>query len=63
MELAAARDEGLVSKHFGNDKGKPKKKPLVVIGILTSFGRKNKRDAVRAAWMGKGKYSVSLSYS
>lgn len=54
MELAAAKEEGFVPKDYGIDKAKPKKKPLVVIGILTSFGRKNKRDAVRKAWMGTG---------
>lgn len=54
MELAAAKEEGFVSKYYGIDNAKPKKRPLVVIGILTSFGRKNKRDAIRTAWMGKG---------
>ncbi|XP_021726791.1 hydroxyproline O-galactosyltransferase HPGT1-like isoform X1 [Chenopodium quinoa] len=54
MELAAAKEEGFVPKRYGIDKDKPKKRPLVIIGILTSFGRKNKRDAVRKAWMGTG---------
>ncbi|XP_021840060.1 hydroxyproline O-galactosyltransferase HPGT1 isoform X1 [Spinacia oleracea] len=54
MELAAAKEEGFVAKYYGIDKAKPKKKPLVVIGILTSFGRRNKRDAIRKAWMGQG---------
>ncbi|CAO2838693.1 unnamed protein product [Amaranthus hypochondriacus] len=54
MELAAAKEEGFVSKYYEVDNVKPKKKPLVVIGILTSFGRKNKRDAIRKAWMGTG---------
>lgn len=61
MELAAAKEEGFVSKYYGIDNTKAKKRPLVVIGILTSFGRKNKRDAIRTAWMGKGKSAVSLS--
>ncbi|KAL9265685.1 Hydroxyproline O-galactosyltransferase HPGT1-like protein [Drosera capensis] len=55
MELAAARQEGFVSKYStGADGSGSKKKPLAVIGILTSFGRRNKRDAVRKAWMGTG---------
>ncbi|XP_010671546.2 hydroxyproline O-galactosyltransferase HPGT1 isoform X1 [Beta vulgaris subsp. vulgaris] len=54
MELAAAREEGFVPKYHGRNKAKGGKKPLVVIGILTSFGRKSKRDAVRKAWMGTG---------
>lgn len=54
MELDVARQEGFVPKYSSIDKAKSKKKPLVVIGILTSFGRKNKRDAVRKAWMGTG---------
>lgn len=58
MELAAAKEEGFVAKYYGIDKAKPKKKPLVVIGILTSFGRRNKRDAIRKAWMGQGKSAV-----
>ncbi|PIN20561.1 Galactosyltransferase [Handroanthus impetiginosus] len=54
MELAAARQEGFVSKHLSEINGTPKKRPLVVIGILTGFGRKSNRDAVRKAWMGTG---------
>ncbi|KAL9262626.1 Hydroxyproline O-galactosyltransferase HPGT1-like protein [Drosera capensis] len=55
MELAAAKQEGFVSKYStGVDQSGSKKKPVAVIGILTSFGRRNKRDAIRKAWMGTG---------
>ncbi|KAK6155613.1 hypothetical protein DH2020_009861 [Rehmannia glutinosa] len=54
MELAAARQEGFVSKHLSEINKTPKKRSLVVIGILTSFGRKSNRDAIRKAWMGTG---------
>lgn len=54
MELAAARQEGFVSKLLSEIDRTPKKKPLVVIGILTGFGRKSNRDAIRKAWMGTG---------
>ncbi|XP_059433771.1 hydroxyproline O-galactosyltransferase HPGT1 isoform X3 [Corylus avellana] len=55
MELAAARQEGFDSKHSTETTGtNSKKRPLIVIGILTGFGRKNNRDAIRKAWMGTG---------
>ncbi|KAL2558675.1 putative beta-1 [Forsythia ovata] len=54
MELSTARQEGFVSKHLPEMNKIPKKNPLVVIGILTGFGRKNERDAIRKAWMGAG---------
>lgn len=54
MELAAARQEGFVSKHLPDTKKPPRKQPVVVIGVLTSFGRKNNRDAIRKAWMATG---------
>lgn len=54
MELAAARQEGFVSKHLPDTKKPPRKQPLVVIGVLTSFGRTNNRDAIRKAWMATG---------
>ncbi|KAL3653596.1 Hydroxyproline O-galactosyltransferase HPGT1 [Castilleja foliolosa] len=53
MELAAARQEGFVSKHL-SETNKKTKRPLVVIGILTGFGRRSNRDAIRKAWMGTG---------
>ncbi|XP_038685119.1 hydroxyproline O-galactosyltransferase HPGT1-like isoform X2 [Tripterygium wilfordii] len=54
-ELAAAKQEGFSSKHLkGTDRADSRRKPLVVIGILTTFGHKNNRDAIRKAWMGSG---------
>lgn len=62
MELAAARQEGFVSKHLSDtDINKtPKRRPLVVIGILTGFDRKSNRDAIRKAWMGNGIWSLFI---
>ncbi|PHU23199.1 putative beta-1,3-galactosyltransferase 11 [Capsicum chinense] len=54
MELAAARQEGFVSKQSSDMKKTPEKGPAIVIGIFTSFGRKNDRDAIRKAWMSTG---------
>ncbi|CAN4087642.1 unnamed protein product [Withania somnifera] len=54
MELASARQEGFVSKQSSDMKRSPEKDPVIVIGIFTSFGRKNDRDAVRKAWMSTG---------
>ena len=55
MDLAAARQEGFVSKeHLENDGTHSKKKLLAVIGIITTFGRKTNRDAIRKAWMQSG---------
>ncbi|KAE8706343.1 putative beta-1,3-galactosyltransferase 11 [Hibiscus syriacus] len=54
-DLAAAKQEGFVSKeHLGNDDTRPKKRLLAVIGIITTFGRKKNRDAIRKAWMQSG---------
>ncbi|GLT38744.1 hypothetical protein SLA2020_129710 [Shorea laevis] len=54
-ELAAAKQEGFNSKNLEDTDGSvSKRRPLVVIGILTTFGRKNNRDAIRKAWMGTG---------
>lgn len=55
MELEAARQEGFVSNHLSENKGTHKKKLLAVIGIITKFGRKNNRDAIRRAWMPTGR--------
>ncbi|XP_027171758.1 hydroxyproline O-galactosyltransferase HPGT1-like [Coffea eugenioides] len=55
MELVAARQEGFVSSHLPEKNSISNKRPLVVIGILTGFSHKSKRDAVRKAWMGTGK--------
>lgn len=54
MELSAARQEGFVPKFLTENNATPKKRPLAVIGILTGFGRKSNRDAIRKAWMGTG---------
>ncbi|KAK8703345.1 hypothetical protein V6N13_021664 [Hibiscus sabdariffa] len=55
MDLAAAGKEGFTSKRSSDSDGAVRKRrPLVVIGILTRFGRKNNRDAIRKAWMGSG---------
>jgi len=35
---------------------------LVVIGILTKFGRQKNRDAIRKAWMGSGKYILCFVF-
>nr|KYP67392.1 putative beta-1,3-galactosyltransferase 11 [Cajanus cajan] len=54
-EVAAARQEGFVPKHLpGNDGKHPTKKVLSVVGVMTTFGRKKNRDAIRKAWMPTG---------
>ncbi|KAG5067446.1 hypothetical protein JHK86_011177 [Glycine max] len=54
-ELAGARQEGFVSKPLIKTNGTySMRRPLVVIGILTKFGRQKNRDAIRKAWMGSG---------
>jgi hydroxyproline O-galactosyltransferase HPGT len=64
MELAAAKHEGFVGKYSAEaNTTYSKNKPLIVIGIMTSFGRKNYRDAVRKSWLPTGTYlSLHLSY-
>ncbi|KAL0290703.1 UNVERIFIED_CONTAM: Hydroxyproline O-galactosyltransferase HPGT1 [Sesamum angustifolium] len=54
VDLEQARQEGFVSKHLPENGGTRKKKLLAVIGIITMFGRKNNRDAIRKAWMPTG---------
>lgn len=57
MELAAARQEGFTSKsstETTETNDAKSKRPLVVIGILTKFGREKNREAIRKAWMGTG---------
>uniref|UniRef100_A0A0E0LUJ2 Hexosyltransferase n=1 Tax=Oryza punctata TaxID=4537 RepID=A0A0E0LUJ2_ORYPU len=55
MELAAAKHEGFVGKYTYETNGtNSRKRPLIVIGIMTSFGRKNYRDAVRKSWLPTG---------
>lgn len=59
MELAAARHVGFVSQHSSkNDAAHSKKKLLAVVGIITTFGHNNNRDAIRKAWMPTGKPSA-----
>lgn len=59
-QLATAKQEGFVSKSsIDTADNCIKKRPLVVIGILTKFGRRKNRDAIRKAWMATGKL---LSY-
>lgn len=61
MELAAARQEGFTSMRSTEINGTDyKRRPLVVIGIFTTFGRKNNRDAIRKAWMGTGNALIFL---
>jgi len=62
-ELAAARQEGFVSKPLIEINGTySRRRPLVVIGILTKFGRQKNRDAIRKAWMGSGIYILCLLF-
>ncbi|KAL5168015.1 Hydroxyproline O-galactosyltransferase HPGT1 [Glycine soja] len=52
MELAAARQEGFVPKRLPGNHGKhPTKKELLVVGVMTTFGRKKNQEAIRKAWM------------
>ncbi|KAK8533104.1 hypothetical protein V6N12_076385 [Hibiscus sabdariffa] len=54
-DLAAAKQEGFVSNaHSGNDGTPRRKRLLAVVGIITTFGRKKNRDAIRKAWMQSG---------
>lgn len=62
VELAAARQEGFITKHLSKSEGtRSKKKVLAVIGIITTFGRKRNRDAIRKAWMPTGFSFISIS--
>ncbi|OMP06236.1 Glycosyl transferase, family 31 [Corchorus olitorius] len=55
MDLAAAKQEGFTLKRSADTNGADsKRRPLVVIGVLTRFGRQHNRDAIRKAWMGSG---------
>ncbi|PIN13282.1 Galactosyltransferase [Handroanthus impetiginosus] len=54
VDLEKARQEGFVSKQPFETGESKKKKLLAVIGIITMFGRKNNRDAIRKAWMPTG---------
>lgn len=63
-ELAAAREEGFVPKSLSkHDEARPRKKLLAVIGIITTFGRRKNRDAIRKAWMPTGNCLWVLHFS
>lgn len=63
MDLAAARQEGFVPKHSTKvDGAHSKKKHLAVIGIITTFGRKKNRDAIRKAWMPTGNHLLVSTF-
>ncbi|KAM6588726.1 hypothetical protein CsatA_011331 [Cannabis sativa] len=54
-ELTAARKEGFILKNISkNEESHPTKNLLAVIGIITTFGRRKNRDAIRKAWMPTG---------
>ncbi|KAK1281899.1 putative beta-1,3-galactosyltransferase 11 [Acorus calamus] len=53
-ELAAARQEGFISKHKPETNSNHTKRPLLVVGVLTGFGSKNRRNAIRKAWSTHG---------
>ncbi|PON82494.1 Glycosyl transferase [Trema orientale] len=55
MKLAAARQEGFIPKSLSkNYETRPRKNLLAVIGIITTFGHRKNRDAIRKAWMPTG---------
>uniref|UniRef100_A0A6V7QWL0 Hexosyltransferase n=1 Tax=Ananas comosus var. bracteatus TaxID=296719 RepID=A0A6V7QWL0_ANACO len=55
MELAAAKHEGFVGKYSSEPNGtRTEKRLLAVIGIMTGFGRKSYRDAIRKSWLPSG---------
>ncbi|KAL1294196.1 hydroxyproline O-galactosyltransferase HPGT1-like [Arachis ipaensis] len=55
MELAAARNEGFLLKQLLETNGiYSEGKPLVMIGVLTTFGHQKNRNAIRNVWMGSG---------
>lgn len=55
MELTEAKKEGFASKYSTvRDATLSKKKLLGVVGIITTFGHKRNRDAIRKAWMPTG---------
>uniref|UniRef100_A0A1D1XSL5 Hexosyltransferase n=1 Tax=Anthurium amnicola TaxID=1678845 RepID=A0A1D1XSL5_9ARAE len=55
IELAAAKQKGFVAKHFSkNNATDSRKRLLAVIGIVTGFGRRSHRDAIRKSWLPTG---------
>ncbi|CAN1778466.1 Hydroxyproline O-galactosyltransferase HPGT1 [Linum perenne] len=54
-DLAAAGLNGFASKYSTSENAsQPKKKLLAVIGIMTTFGRRRNRNAIRQSWMPTG---------
>ncbi|XP_047337660.1 hydroxyproline O-galactosyltransferase HPGT1 [Impatiens glandulifera] len=54
-DLSKAGQEGFVSKQLSENSGtQDKKRPLALIGVISSFGRQKNRDAIRKAWMHSG---------
>ncbi|KAL4276387.1 hypothetical protein AHAS_Ahas20G0202100 [Arachis hypogaea] len=63
MELAAARNKGFVLKQLLETNGIYfEGKPLVMIGVITTFGRQKNRDAIRNVWMGSGGFNIKSSF-
>ena len=61
MELAAARQEGFVGKYSSETNGNhTRKRLLAVIGVVTGFGRKSNRDAIRKSWLPTGRVFLHL---
>lgn len=55
LELDKAKLGGFIAKKLTVESGtNTKKRLLAVIGIITRFGRKKNRDAIRRAWMSTG---------
>ncbi|KAG1346488.1 hydroxyproline O-galactosyltransferase HPGT1 [Cocos nucifera] len=55
IELAAARHEGFVGSYSSETNGANNRRRLMaVIGVITEFGRKNNRDAIRRSWLPTG---------
>ena len=63
VDLEKARHEGFVPKHLVENSVTTKKKLLAVVGIMTMFGRKNNRDAIRKAWMPTGTPFLHVVFS
>lgn len=53
MELTAAKSQGFGRNFNGSTTGGGGRLHAVV-GVMTSFGTKNRRDAIRNSWMPKG---------
>jgi hypothetical protein len=64
MELANAKHEGYNSKYSLYTNGtRNGKRLMIVIGIMTGFGRKNYRDAVRKSWLPSGTLFLSHTHT